>query len=272
MDINRIFEAVKDCESLGYDSVWVYDHLAPYWLRSRSSLESWTLISAIAARTSKIKIGSLVSNVNLRNPALLAKMASTVDNISGGRLMVGLGVGDGMSVQELRSYGYRFPPLQDRIDLLLETIMILRAMWTGNEVSFKGRTARVSDAVCLPKPTQEPGPPIWVAGRHRSVIDVAVEFADGWNYWGLTKQRLAEREKHLLKTCVKLHRDPDSIVKSWAGTLPTQTSTSVNLAESMNAEIRSQTNESTDYFIASFSVTAKRKAYEAFAEAVQSIT
>ncbi|HXZ90352.1 MAG TPA: LLM class flavin-dependent oxidoreductase, partial [Candidatus Dormibacteraeota bacterium] len=101
-DIDRIFEAVKDCEGLGYDSVWVYDHLAPYWLRSRSSLEAWTLLSAIAARTSKIRIGTLVSNVNLRNPALLAKMTSTVDNISGGRLMIGLGVGDRMSVQELR--------------------------------------------------------------------------------------------------------------------------------------------------------------------------
>jgi alkanesulfonate monooxygenase SsuD/methylene tetrahydromethanopterin reductase-like flavin-dependent oxidoreductase (luciferase family) len=272
MDSNRIFEAVKDCEMLGYDSVWACDHLAPYWLHSQSSLESWTLLSTIAARTSKIKIGSLVSNVNLRNPALLAKMASTVDNISRGRLILGLGVGDRMSVQELCSYGYRFPPLQERIDLLRETIMVLRAMWAGNEVSFKGKTAKVSDAVCLPKPKQEPGPPIWVGGRHCRVIDVAAELADGWNYWGLTGQTLAERERHLLETCVKLHRDPNSIVKSWAGTLTTRFSSSVNSAEKMKAEIVSQTNGFTDYFIASFSARAERRTYEAFAEAVESIT
>jgi alkanesulfonate monooxygenase SsuD/methylene tetrahydromethanopterin reductase-like flavin-dependent oxidoreductase (luciferase family) len=270
-DIDRIFEAVKDCESLGYDSVWVYDHLAPYWLRSRSSLEAWTLISAIAARTSKIKIGTLVSNVNLRNPALLAKMTSTADNISGGRLIVGLGVGDRVSVQELRSYGYRFPPLQERIDLLRETIMILKAMWTGKEISFEGKTAHISNAVCLPKPTQEPGPPIWVGGRHRSVIDLAVELADGWNYWGLTSQRFVERERHLMETCVKLHRDPHSITKSWAGTVSTQPSSSLTLAENMKAGIISQTDRSTDYFIASFSGTADRKAYEAFVEAMKSI-
>jgi len=270
-DVNRIFEIVKDCERLGYDSVWVYDHLAPYWRCSRSSLESWTLLSAIAARTSKIKIGTLVSNVNLRNPALLAKITSTVDNISGGRLIVGLGVGDRMSVRELRSYGYRFPPLQERIDMLRETIMILKAMWTGREISFEGKTARISNAVCLPKPTQEPGPPIWVGGRHRSVIDLAVELADGWNYWGLTGQRFAERERHLMETCVKLDRDPHSITKSWAGTLSTQRSSSLTLAENMKAEIISQTDRSTDYFIASFSAIADRTAYETFAEAMKSI-
>lgn len=262
---------MKECESLGYDSVWAYDHLAPYWLQPHSSLESWTLLSAIAARTSKIKIGSLVSNVNLRNPALLAKITSTVDNISGGRLLVGLGVGDRMSTEELRSYGYRFPTLQERIDLLRETIMVLKAMWTGNEVSVKGKAVNVSHAVCLPKPKQEPGPPIWVGGKHRGIIDVAAELADGWNYWGLTRRKLAERERYLSVKCAQIGRDPDGIAKSWAGPLSNVPSSPSKLAESMKAELMSQTDAETDYYIASFSAGTDRKAYEGFAEAVRSI-
>ena len=270
-DINRIFDVVKECECLGYDSVWAYDHLAPYWLQPRGSLESWTLLSAIAARTSKIKIGSLVSNVNLRNPALLAKITSTVDNISGGRLIVGLGVGDRMSIEELRSYGYRFPTLQERIDLLRETIMVLKAMWTGKEVSAKGKAVTVSHAICLPKPKQEPGPPIWVGGKHRRIIDIAAELADGWNYWGLTRRKLAERERYLSVKCAQLGRDPDGITKSWAGTLSNAPSSPSKLAESMKAELMSQTDAETDYYIASFSAETDRKAYEGFAEAVRSI-
>jgi alkanesulfonate monooxygenase SsuD/methylene tetrahydromethanopterin reductase-like flavin-dependent oxidoreductase (luciferase family) len=270
-DINHIFEVVKECESLGYDSVWAYDHLAPYWLQPRSSLEPWTLLSAIAARTSKIKIGSLVSNVNLRNPALLAKITSTVDSISRGRLIVGLGVGDRMSIEELRSYGYRFPSLQERIDLLRETIMVLKAMWTGNKVSLKGKAANVSNAVCLPKPKQENGPPIWVGGRHRRVLDVAAELADGWTHWGLTGRKLAEQERYLLAKCAQLQRDPYSIAKSWAGTVSTAPSSTLDLAESMKAELMSQIGGETDYYIASFPVGVGRKAYEGFAEAVRSI-
>ena len=262
---------VKECENLGYDSVWVYDHLAPYWLQPPSSLESWTLLSAIAARTSKIKIGSLVSNVNLRNPALLAKITSTVDSISGGRLIVGLGVGDRMSIQELRSYGFRFPPLQERIDLLRETIMVLRAMWTGDKVSLKGKAVNVSDAVCLPRPKQKTGPPIWVAGRHRSIVDVAAEQADGWNYWGLTRRKLAELERYLSAKCARLNRDPVGIARSWAGTLSSAPSSHLKLAESMKAELVSRAGRETDYFIVSFPLGVDRKAYEGFAEAVRSI-
>jgi alkanesulfonate monooxygenase SsuD/methylene tetrahydromethanopterin reductase-like flavin-dependent oxidoreductase (luciferase family) len=176
-----------------------------------------------------------------------------------------------MSIQELRSYGYRFPPLQERIDLLRETIMLLRAMWTGKKVSLKGKAVSVSDATCLPKPKQEPGPPIWVGGRHRSIIDVAAELADGWNYWGLTRRKLAKRERYLLVKCAQLNRDPDLITRSWAGTLSSVPSSHHKLAESMKAELMSQTGRQTHYFIASFPLGVDRKAYEAFAEAVRSI-
>ena len=270
-DISRIFEAAKDCESLGYDSVWAYDHLAPYWLRSRSSLEGWSLISAVAARTSRIKVGSLVTNVNFRNASLLAKMTSTVDNISGGRLIVGLGVGDRLSIPELRSYGYQFPPLEERVVLLRETIMALKAMWTGNEVSFRGKTVNISHAVCRPKPKQETGPPIWVGGRQRRLLDVTAELAEGWNHWGLAGEKLRQLETYLQRKCAELHRPRGSITESWAGTITMLPSGSGKLAESVKEELKSQIGEKTSYFIASFPAGADRKAYEGFAEAVRSI-
>jgi alkanesulfonate monooxygenase SsuD/methylene tetrahydromethanopterin reductase-like flavin-dependent oxidoreductase (luciferase family) len=271
LDVNRIFEVAKHCEGLGYDSIWVSDHLMPYWLASRESLESWTLLAAVAANTSKIRIGTLVTNVNFRNPALLAKMTSTVDNISGGRLIVGLGIGDRLSVRELKSYGYRFPHLEERISLLRETIMILRALWSGKEVSFTGKLTKVSNAICLPKPRQETGPPIWLGGRHRRLLRVIAELADGWNYWGLPVQKLREREEYLLETCSHFNRNRDNIIESWAGTLTISPGNGPKLAESMKAQLMSQIGGETNYFIAAFPARADRKAYEGFAEAVRSI-
>ena len=270
-DISHIFEVVKDCESLGYDSVWAYDHLTPYWLRSRSSLEGWSLLSAVAARTSKIKIGSLVTNVNLRNPSLLAKITSTIDNISDGRLMVGLGIGDRMSIPELVSYGYRFPTLDERVTLLRETIMVLRAMWTEAEVSFRGKTLNLSHAVCQPKPKQKTGPPIWVGGRHPRLLDVTAELGDGWNYWKVTGDKLRQLEEYLHTKCAELHRQPETITESWAGTVALTSAGNEKLGESVKEQLMSQTGEKTSYFIASFPAGVDRKAYETFAEAVKSI-
>ena len=268
----HIIEVEKECESLGYDSVWAYDHLSPYWLRSGRALECWTLLSAVAARTSKIKVGSLVTNVNLRNPALLAKMTSTVDCISGGRLIVGLGTGDRLSAYEMQTHGYHFPSLEHRIDRLKETILILRAMWTGEKVSVKGKTCEISNALSLPKPKQKPGPPIWVGGRHKMILDVAVELAQGWNYWGLDKKELDERERYLFAKCAKMGRPYMGLVKSWTGTIDgtAQRSSNLTIVEDMKRQLLSTTSVHTDYFIASFGRDSGRKAYELFAEAVKS--
>jgi alkanesulfonate monooxygenase SsuD/methylene tetrahydromethanopterin reductase-like flavin-dependent oxidoreductase (luciferase family) len=198
-------------------------------------------------------------------------MTSTVDTISGGRLIVGLGVGDRMSLEELHSYGYTFPILQDRITLLRETIMTLKAMWSGNEVSLNGRMVKVSHASCVPKPKQEPGPRIWVAGRHRKMLDVAAELADGWNHWGLTKRKLFEREAYLRAMCARTHRNRDAITESWAGTLTTLPPRGLSLLESMRSELMLRNGNETNYFIASLPATADRKAYESFAEAVRSL-
>ena len=155
-DFDRVIEIARECEGLGYDSVWAYDHLSPFWTRSGETLECWTTLSAVAERTNKVKVGSLVTNANLRNPSLLAKMTSTVDIISRGRLILGLGAGDKMSRHELQSYGYKFQSLRVRVEALRETILILKAMWTGDKSSFHGKHYQITQAVNLPKPIQKP--------------------------------------------------------------------------------------------------------------------
>jgi len=271
-DPEHLIEVARECEDLGYDSIWAYDHLSPYWLRSGIALECWTLLSAVAARTSKIRLGSLVTNVNLRNPALLAKMTSTVDCISGGRLIVGLGTGDRMSAHEMQTHGYHFPSLDDRVNRLRDTILVLRALWTGERVSVTGKSFEISNALSLPKPIQKPGPPIWIGGRHKLILDIVAELGDGWNYWGLDKKELGDREKYLFAKCAEVGRLPIDMIKSWAGKVDgtSQSSKNLTIIEDMRRQLLSKTSEHTDYFIASFGRGSDRKAYEAFAEAVRS--
>lgn len=272
LDFGRLVEAAKNCERLGYDSLWVYDHISPFWLRSGRGLECWTTLSAIAGCTNTVKVGSLVTNILLRNPSLLAKMSSTVDNISGGRLILGLGTGDKMSRKELNSYGYEFPGLNERMERLRESILILKALWTKDKVSFHGRHYKISKAVNVPKPIQRPHPPIWIGGKHPRILDIVAEFADGWNYWGLRKDELKRRSSYLGKKCAEFGRNPGSIVKSWSGTIrrlgrPTRSYS--ELVESMSRNLLKQTDPETQYFIGSFDSRAEQESYQAFADAVK---
>ena len=190
-DFEKLTKIAADCERLGYDSIWAYDHLAPYWTRRHQVYECWTLLAAIAQRTSEIKLGSLVTNVNFRNPALLAKITSSLDNVSNGRLILGLGTGDSKSRNEFLAYGYIFGDTDERVERLRETVLILKAMWTNDQASFEGKYNRILNAVNYPKPLQKPHPPIWIGGKHRKILDIVAEMADGWNYWGLGRKLLA---------------------------------------------------------------------------------
>ena len=273
-DFDRLVDVAKNCERLGYDSLWTYDHLSPFWSRSGRGLECWTTLSAIAGRTETVKVGTLVTNIALRNPSLLAKMSSTVDNISGGRLILGLGTGDKLSRKELNSYGYRFPDLDERMERLKESILILKALWTKNEVTFQGKYYRITKAVNVPKPKQRPHPPIWIGGKHLRILDIVAEFADGWNHWGLRKDELERRSSYLAKKCVEFGRNPGSIVKSWSGTyrqLAQPTRNYSELVEKMSRNLRDQTDPETSYFIACFDSRAEQENYQAFADAVKSL-
>ena len=143
-------------------------------------LESITMMSAIAARTESVRIGTLVLCNSFRNPALLAKSLTTIDHISNGRLEVGLGAG--WMEQEYRAYGYEFPSIGTRLRQLEEGLQILKAMFTENRATFKGRYYTVADAPNNPKPVQKPHPPIMIGGAGEKVmLRLVAKYADRWN-------------------------------------------------------------------------------------------
>jgi hypothetical protein len=174
----------------------------------------------------------------------------------------------------METHGYHFASLDERIDRLRETILILRAMWTGERVSVRGKKFEISNALSLPKPKQKPGPPIWIGGKHKLILDIVAELADGWNYWGLNKKELRERENYLFAKCTEVGRSQMDIIKSWAGRVDgtNQSSANATIIEDMKRQLLSNTSEHTDYFIASFGRDSDRKTYEAFAEAVKSFS
>lgn len=262
-NFDRVVEAAQQCEKLGYDSVWAFDHLAPYWTKARTSLECWTVLSALAERTNRVKIGSMVTNVTLRHPITLARITSSLDVISRGRLILGLGTGDRLSRAELTSYGYSFDNVETRVGRLNETIKILKAAWTGKEFAFKGRHYQISQHANKLKPIQEPNPPIWLGGKHRKIINIIAESGDGWNYWNLKKSESEERIRYLQKRCLALQRPFDRIVKSWSGSLHQRTLDKEKILTTLLSEVSNETR----YLVASFGPRVNSKNYENFAEA-----
>jgi hypothetical protein len=178
-----------------------------------------------------------------------------------------------MSRDELLSYGFDFGSINERLERLRETIVILKAMWTKDEVSFEGKYTRLSHAVNFPKPIQEPHPPIWIGGKHPRILDIVAEMADGWNYWDIEKGILEQRTRHLRDECIRIGRDPKQIVKSWTGTLPNKAVScrSTNSVNETQEYLRSLTNNETTYFIASFGSKTESSNLVTFAEAVKSL-
>ena len=265
-DFNRVVEVATLCEKLGYDSVWAFDHLAPYWTKSGAGLECWTTLSSLASYAKKVKIGSLVTNVTLRHPSILAKIVSTLDEISDGRVILGLGTGDRLSSHELNSYGYPFLSLDERVLCLRETVQILKGLWTSHDFTFNGEVFQLSHARLEPKPLQEPHPPIWIGGKHNKIIDVLAELADGWTYWNPTRGTLLDRTNYLRKRCLHYDRSFDNIVRSWSGIVSYSQS-----VDGMLTYLREQSDNGTDYFIAYFGNETRQEAYERFADSVRSL-
>jgi len=148
-ELKKIWTAA---EKLGYNSAWLYDHFYALHDKQDPCLEAWTTLSALATSTKKMKIGTVVTAISYRNPALLAKMASTVDVISGGRLI--LGVGAGWHEKEYKAYGYEFPDPRTRVRQLKETLIVIRKLWTEDKATFKGDFYSLNGAINLPKPNK----------------------------------------------------------------------------------------------------------------------
>src|SRR5712692_3533644 len=177
----EICDLAQGAEESGFDSFWVSDHFfgGPGGTPDRNCLEAWTLLAALARDTTKIRLGVLVAAIQYRNPALQAKIAAGVDHMSGGRLE--FGVGAGWKEAEYRAYAYDFAPPGERVEQLKDGLEITRRLWSEERATYHGKHYRVDDAVCAPKPTQRPRPPIWVGGEGPRVMRLAARYADGFD-------------------------------------------------------------------------------------------
>jgi len=177
----EICDLAQSAERSGFDSFWVSDHFfgGPGGTPDRNCLEAWTLLAALARDTTKIRLGVLVAAIQYRNPALQAKIAAGVDHMSSGRLE--FGVGAGWKEDEYRAYGYDFPSPGDRVEQLRDGLEITRRLWQDDRATYHGKHYRIDDAVCAPKPTQRPRPPIWIGGAGPRVMRLAARYADGFD-------------------------------------------------------------------------------------------
>jgi len=202
-------------EELGFDSLWVYDHFHNVPKPANEAVfECWTTMAAISQRTSRIRLGQMVGCNSYREPSVLAKITSTVDVISGGRL--DWGIGAGWYENEYKGYGFQFPPPKVRIGMLGETVQIVKSMWTEAETSFRGEYYSLHRAQCDPKPLQSPHPPIWIGGGGEQLtLRVVARYADVSNFGG-TPDEFARKRGILQGHCAAVGRDESTIRKTWS--------------------------------------------------------
>jgi F420-dependent oxidoreductase-like protein len=201
-------------EVLGYDSIWVYDHFHTVPTPEiETTFEAWTITAALARDTERIKIGQMVTCNGYRNPALLAKIASTVDVLSHGRLLCGLGAG--WYEHEWRAYGYGFPELRDRMRAFREAVQIVIKMWTEEKASFQGEYYTLDGAINEPKGVQKPHIPLWLGGGGETVtLKLVAQWGSASNF-GVGKLDACEQKLGVLRQhCADVGRDFDSLVRS----------------------------------------------------------
>ena len=218
---DRVARYAELAEALGYAQLWVSDH---FWLdmtryggspARAGTPECWTMLSGLAVRTSRVRLGTLVMAVGFRPPALLAKMAATLDQLSRGRLDLGLGAG--WNEAEFTENGLPFPRPGERLGMLEEGLGVLRALLTdaGTPGSFSGRWYQVEQAPVIPGPVQRPRPPLWVGGKGDRLLGVVARAADGWNVvWSMTPDDYTERLGALEAACKRAGRSPGEVRRS----------------------------------------------------------
>lgn len=204
----------QTAERAGFHSLWVYDHLDDYPSPEQPAvLEVFALLGLLAGWTERVRLGSLVVCNGYRNPALTAKMAATLDQLSGGRLEFGYGAG--WHESETRAYGYDFPPAAVRIAAMEEGLTIIRGLWTGEPTTFAGVHHRVTAAKCLPRPAQRPHPPITIGGGgERLLLRAVARHADIWNYFPIPLPAYEHKRAVLHAHCAATGRDPATLDQS----------------------------------------------------------
>ena len=217
-DVLRVWreaDAVPEIEH-----AWLFDHLMPIGGDPRGpAYEGWTLLSALAALTRRLRVGVLVTSNRFRPPAMLAKIAATVDVVSGGRLDLGIGAGSRpghpLARREYEAHGLPFGDFADSVAGLDEACTVIRRLWTEDEpFDFEGEHVRLTGAFCSPKPVQRPRPPILIGGRTPRLLRVVARHADVWNVAGGDIADGVERSALLDRLCEEIGRDPASITRS----------------------------------------------------------
>jgi F420-dependent oxidoreductase-like protein len=203
----------RHAEETGWDAACVTDHFMPNTPdRVGDMLEAWTTLTALAALTKRMRVGTIVSGNTYRHPAVLAKMAANIDIVSGGRLICGIGAG--WQENEHAAYGMPFYTVGERLKRLDEACQILNMLWTQERSTFKGRFYQLDDAPLMPKPVQKPRPELMIGGGGEKVtLKIVARWADHWNTWG-GPDILARKGKILDGYCAEIGRDPKTILRS----------------------------------------------------------
>jgi len=196
-----------------WESIWVYDHFHTVPVPTEEAThEAWTLMAALGASTERIRLGQMCTCMAYRNPAYLAKVAATVDHVSGGRLEMGIGAG--WYEHEWRAYGYGFPSAGERLAMLDEGVQIMIQAWTAGVATFAGKHYQVDGAICRPLPLQDGGIPLWIAGGgERKTLRIAAEYAQYTNF-DATPEVFRHKSDVLAEHCRDLGRDFGEIVRS----------------------------------------------------------
>lgn len=209
----ELLDRVRFAEQAGFDGAWIFDHFKALYGRGPGPcLEGWTLLAALAAATTSIRLGTLVTGVTYRHPSVLAAEAVTVDHVSGGRLE--LGVGAAWFEQEHRELGIPFPPTAERVERLEEAIEVVRLLLTTDRAHFNGRHHRLENATYLPRPVQRPYPPLWIgASGERRMLPLVGRVADAWHCFAPPAE-LARKWTIVADHAEKAGRDPAIILRA----------------------------------------------------------
>jgi F420-dependent oxidoreductase-like protein len=207
----RTIELARDAEALGFESEWVFDHFHTVPdVTDEITFESFTVLTAIAAATARVRLGHMVICNGFRNPALVAKLASTLDVASGGRFE--LGIGGGWKQEEWLAYGYGFPPTADRLKSLRDSMEIITRMLAPGRATFEGNYAHVAGAINMPKGIQKPRPPIIVGGNGPDVTwRIAARFADELNLVFKSPEEVVADMPTIRARCEEIGRDPATL-------------------------------------------------------------
>ena len=227
-DLNRALQLVNG----HFDSAWIIDHLQS---GHEDLLEGFTALTYMAALHPRLKFGHTVLCQSFRNPALVAKMGATLQFLSGGRFI--LGIGAGWNEQEFRAYGYDFPSARVRVEQLEEALQIIKALWTAERATFEGKHYQIREAFCEPRPI--PLPPVMIGAFRPKMLRLTAKYADWWNVSSTGIESYRNMLREFEHACMDVGRDPTQIRRSWCGgcvCAPTQQAAAAIAGDRYNAQ------------------------------------